>query len=79
MDTKPNREPDIRGMLYGAAGEQKFRITRHLPAPDLRHFIKHYWMIAWDLRGQSPMCRRCFSIPGSIWYSSGATRPCTAL
>ncbi|WII35896.1 helix-turn-helix domain-containing protein [Paenibacillus thiaminolyticus] len=64
MDTKPNREPDIRGMLYGAAGEQKFRISRHLPAPDLRPFIKHYWMIAWDLRGQSPYVQEVLQHPG---------------
>lgn len=64
MDTKPNREPDVRGMLYAAAGEQKFRITRHLPAPDLRHFVKHYWMIAWDLRSQPPYVQEVLQHPG---------------
>lgn len=64
MDMKPIREPDVRGMLYAAAGEHKFRITRHLPAPDLRHFIKHYWMIAWDLRGHPPYVQEVLQHPG---------------
>jgi len=31
---------------------EQFRLSRCKPAPDLGHFIEHYWIVAWDLRGR---------------------------
>src|SRR5688500_4802605 len=43
-----------RGVLNRATDDEKFHHSRRLPAPDLRFFIAHYWIVAWDLRGQEP-------------------------
>ncbi|ARU60759.1 AraC family transcriptional regulator [Tumebacillus avium] len=42
------------GVLKIAEGKSKFTLTRHAPSDALRPFIKHYWIVAWDLRGQEP-------------------------
>src|ERR1700761_4838949 len=44
-----------RGMLKGGAPTQNMSHTRTLPSPDLRFFIEHFWIIKWDLIGQSPV------------------------
>jgi AraC-like DNA-binding protein len=33
---------------------EQFNLSRYKPAPDLAHFIEHYWIVAWDLRGREP-------------------------
>ncbi|MAS35033.1 MAG: AraC family transcriptional regulator [Anaerolineaceae bacterium] len=38
-----------RGILNPKAGQSKFELNRYLPAPDLAHFVEHYWVIHWDL------------------------------
>lgn len=43
-----------RGVLNRKAGERKFRLSLHPPAPDLGFFVEHYWIVTWDLRGQEP-------------------------
>src|SRR5438067_13140023 len=43
-----------RGILNRKAGEEKFRLSLHQPAPDLVFFVEHYWVVDWDLRGQEP-------------------------
>jgi AraC-like DNA-binding protein len=40
------------GLLNPAAGEAKFRLTRHAPSPELACFVARYWVVRWDLRGQ---------------------------
>ncbi|EGL19995.1 MULTISPECIES: helix-turn-helix domain-containing protein [unclassified Paenibacillus] len=50
---KPEENPVIvnKGILNYEKGRQKFNISRRLPAPELAFFIRHYWLIHWDLRG----------------------------
>ena len=43
-----------RGMLRRPVKAGKFRHSRRSPAPDLAHWIAHYWIISWDLRGCEP-------------------------
>lgn len=48
--SKPPR-PSM-GVLNLPEGEKKFLLTRHAPAEKLRFFVKHYWIVEWDLSGQ---------------------------
>jgi AraC-like DNA-binding protein len=43
-----------RGVLNLKAGEKKFRLSLHPPAPDLDFYVEHYWIVRWDLRGEEP-------------------------
>ncbi|MGM0881788.1 MAG: DUF6597 domain-containing transcriptional factor [Bacillota bacterium] len=42
------------GILQLSEGEKKFQLTRYVPSEPLRPFIKHYWIVSWDLDGQDP-------------------------
>ncbi|MEV4754743.1 helix-turn-helix domain-containing protein [Micromonospora sp. NPDC049559] len=49
---KPGRdEPrrDTRGILDPARLLRRVRFRRHGPAPALRPYVEHYWLIDWDL------------------------------
>jgi AraC-like DNA-binding protein len=52
-----------KGILNAKAGEQKFRLDRRLPSPDLAFFIGWYWIIHWDLRGQEPYTQETLPYP----------------
>ncbi|MUT66524.1 helix-turn-helix domain-containing protein [Paenibacillus sp. NEAU-GSW1] len=43
-----------RGILYKSTAESKFRMARYLPCEALQPFIRHYWIVEWDLTGQPP-------------------------
>ncbi|TCP52612.1 AraC-like DNA-binding protein [Tumebacillus sp. BK434] len=45
------------GVLKLADSQSQFSLTRHLPAEPLRPFVKHYWIVRWDLRGREPFCQ----------------------
>ncbi|OZB94166.1 helix-turn-helix domain-containing protein [Paenibacillus sp. XY044] len=42
------------GLLNVNKEAPKFTVSLHSPAMDLAHFIEHYWVVHWDLRGQEP-------------------------
>ncbi|MFE0558488.1 DUF6597 domain-containing transcriptional factor [Paenibacillus sp. NPDC058910] len=42
------------GLLNVNKETPKFSISLHSPSDDLTHFIEHYWVVRWDLRGQEP-------------------------
>jgi AraC-like DNA-binding protein len=42
------------GLLNVNKETHKFSVFRHSPSADLIHFIEHYWVVRWDLRGQEP-------------------------
>lgn len=42
------------GILQLREGEKKFQLTRYAPSEPLQHFVKHYWIVSWDLEGQAP-------------------------
>ncbi|WP_442601976.1 AraC family transcriptional regulator [Paenibacillus sp. KN14-4R] len=49
------------GILNLQTSTQKFSLTRHAPSEDLSPFVKHYWIVKWDLRGQEPYLQ--YSVP----------------
>src|SRR4030095_4004183 len=42
------------GILQLNEGENKYQLSRYTPSEPLRHFIKHYWVISWNLEGAPP-------------------------
>ncbi|WP_233354733.1 helix-turn-helix domain-containing protein [Paenibacillus sp. JZ16] len=42
------------GILNMKRAGEKFQLLRIPPSSDLSYFIKHYWIIHWDLTGQEP-------------------------
>jgi AraC-like DNA-binding protein len=43
-----------RGVLKPPPSAGQFRHARRSPSLELAHFIAHYWMVSWDLRGLPP-------------------------
>ncbi|WP_458124966.1 DUF6597 domain-containing transcriptional factor [Paenibacillus sp. Z3-2] len=39
------------GLLNLNEGDHKYQLTRHAPSEALRPFVKHYWIVSWDLTG----------------------------
>ncbi|MFG3491829.1 DUF6597 domain-containing transcriptional factor [Streptomyces sp. NPDC047972] len=46
-DSAPRR--DTRGIVDPAELLSRVRFRRHTPAPELRPYLEHYWLIDWDL------------------------------
>jgi AraC-like DNA-binding protein len=64
-----------RGILNPGAGASKFQLERLPPAPDLRYFVEHYWLIAWDLRDQAPYVQETLPYPSvHLVFEAGRTR-----
>jgi hypothetical protein len=42
-----------RGVLYQRAAVSRFELRRYPPRPELAPFVEWYWVVRWDLRGQS--------------------------
>jgi|SRR5579872_7223422 len=51
FDAKAGR---ARGVLKRTLPAGKFRHVRRSPSPELAHWIDHYWLVSWDLRGCDP-------------------------
>lgn len=51
--TGSNETPPM-GVLRLEEGTQQFQLTRLAPATGLKPFVKHYWMVSWDLTGHEP-------------------------
>src|SRR5262245_28629275 len=67
--------PRSRGILNSSAGATKFQLTRLPPTPDLGFFVEHYWLIDWDLRGQSPYVQETLPYPSvHLVFEPGRTR-----
>lgn len=49
-----NSQMPAMGVLKLQETQSKSQLTRHAPSPDLAFFVKHYWIIHWDLTGQAP-------------------------
>ena len=50
-------------MLDPALAAQRFRLARYEPAPDLKSFVEHFWIVEWDLRGQEPHLQKTLPYP----------------
>ncbi|WP_274364022.1 helix-turn-helix domain-containing protein [Paenibacillus thermotolerans] len=42
------------GVLNLHRSDDHFTLTRHTPSGDTGYFVKHYWIVSWDLTGQPP-------------------------
>ncbi|MFI8521325.1 DUF6597 domain-containing transcriptional factor [Streptomyces sp. NPDC085481] len=49
MTAAPGPRRDTRGIVDAAELLTRVRFRRHSPAPELRPFLEHYWLIDWDL------------------------------
>jgi AraC-like DNA-binding protein len=52
-----------KGVLDPALAAQKFRLARFKPAADLAGFVEHFWIVAWDLRGQPGHLQKTLPYP----------------
>jgi AraC-like DNA-binding protein len=43
----------ISGVLHQTNSAQHFQLRRYLPAPTLTTLIEQFWLVDWDLRGQT--------------------------
>ncbi|CAM4401293.1 AraC family transcriptional regulator [Paenibacillus tarimensis] len=42
------------GVMHLNRREPKFHLSRIQPAADIGFFVKHYWIVSWDLTGEEP-------------------------
>jgi AraC-like DNA-binding protein len=63
MTTPATVQDRAKGVIAPALAGKTFRMGRYLPPPDLAPFIEHYWIVAWDLRGQPPFVQRTLPYP----------------
>jgi AraC-like DNA-binding protein len=64
-----------RGLLRDPPAAGKFRHLRRRPAADLVHWIAHYWIVSWDLRGHQPHLQETLPHPNFqlVWENEAAT------
>ncbi|MFD0618397.1 DUF6597 domain-containing transcriptional factor [Paenibacillus sp. GCM10027629] len=51
------------GLLNVNIENPKFSVSQYSPSADLIHFIEHYWIVCWDLRGQEPYLQETLPHP----------------
>jgi AraC-like DNA-binding protein len=61
MHQPTQEQPD--GILNPRLAQQKFEVSRYLPAPDLAFFVHRYWIVEWDLRDQTPFTQEILTYP----------------
>ena len=67
-------QPD-RGILHARLGRKTFRLTRYAPSSDLSRFVRHYWIVRWDLRGKEPYKQEILQYPCvNLVFEEGNTR-----
>jgi AraC-like DNA-binding protein len=64
-----------RGILKsGVTNSSRYRYVRYHPSPDLASYIEHFWLVAWDLRGQPPDVAETLPHPSvHLIFESGGT------
>lgn len=64
-----------RGVLQAQPAVGQFRHVRRSPAPELAHFIAHYWLVSWDLRNLEPHTAETLPHPNvhAIFEPAGST------
>jgi AraC-like DNA-binding protein len=51
------------GIMNLQQGARKFQLSRVTPSEDLAFFIRHFWIVRWDLRGQEPYMQHVIPNP----------------
>jgi AraC-like DNA-binding protein len=63
-----------KGVLDPALAAQKLRLARFEPAADLKSFVEHLWIVAWNLRGQPPHVQKTLPYPcAHLVFDAGKT------
>jgi AraC-like DNA-binding protein len=70
--TRPHA-PGPRGILQRKAATPNAGHARLLPAPELRAFVEHFWIVRWDLRGQKPQRAETLPHPSVYWITENRT------
>lgn len=71
---KQAAEQTGKGILKLREGQRHFQLTRYQPSEDLQFFIKRFWIVAWDLRGQPPYRQVVLSHPNvNLVFERGRT------
>ena len=60
MGTRKDR---LKAVLAPAEPRVPFTLTLHAPSGGLRHHVEHYWIVRWDLRGQTPHVQEVLPYP----------------
>jgi AraC-like DNA-binding protein len=64
-----------KGVLNPATGQRTFSLTRYMPADDMAMLVQHYWLVKWDLRGQSTYVQKVLAHPNvNLVFERGMTR-----
>lgn len=62
-------------ILNPATAQAKFRFAALDAAPALAPFVEHYWLVAWDLRGQDPHQQQVLPYPAvNMTFKAGRCR-----
>ena len=62
-------------ILNPGLGRRKFGFSAPAAAPELRPYVEHYWIVAWDLRGQKPYEQRVLPYPAvNVTFKPGRCR-----
>lgn len=51
------------GVLNLSGGERKFQLSRYAPSEEIGFFVKHFWIVSWDLTGQDPFMQHVIPNP----------------
>ncbi|MEI7026970.1 AraC family transcriptional regulator [Paenibacillus sp. y28] len=51
---KPTVPTPSMGILQLHEAGEKFHLSRYAPSAQLSPFVKHYWIVSWDLSGEEP-------------------------
>jgi AraC-like DNA-binding protein len=67
MSTLTTLQDRPKGVVAPLEARKRFRMERYLPsaelAPELHHFLDHFWIVEWDLGDQPPYMQRTLPYP----------------
>ncbi|WP_243735181.1 AraC family transcriptional regulator [Paenibacillus turpanensis] len=56
-------KPSMGVLQLHAAGKDKFQLRRYAPSERAAFFVKHYWVVRWDLSGEEPYMQQVIPNP----------------
>ncbi|MDR6554394.1 AraC family transcriptional regulator [Paenibacillus qinlingensis] len=62
-NTNSNSPMPSLGIINFQQGGHKFQLCRYAPAEDVAYFVRHYWVVKWDLAGEDPYTQHVIPNP----------------